>query len=121
MDIPLTTVVVYDAPYSYESRVKRVDIPDLKKLQVFVPEKHDWALIKITRLLEKDVDDIVEVADTVGFNKAVFLKRFISEMTHVIGRREDLVYNFLSMMAQLFGEDEAQRMQQAIKRSKAWQ
>jgi hypothetical protein len=120
LDIPLTTVAIYDAPYHYERRLKRVRIPGLTKLQVFAPEKHDWALIKITRFLRKDADDIMEVARTMGFDNKVFLKRFISEMTHVTGRREDLIYNFLTMMDEIFGNEEAIRMEGAIKRSKEW-
>lgn len=120
LKIPLQSVGIYDAPYEYEKRSRRLRISGLKKLQIFIPEKHDWALIKITRLLEKDAQDIQEVAASIGFSKTVFLKRFLSEMTHATGRREDLVYNFLSMMAELFGEEEAVKMQRAIERHKNW-
>ncbi len=121
LDIPLTTVGIYDVPYYYEKRLKQVRIPGLSKLRVYVPEKHDWALTKIMRALRKDVEDIEEVADSVGLSKTVFLKRFIGEMTHVTGRREDLIYNFLGVMARLFGEKEAGKMDRAIQKSKSWQ
>lgn len=77
LNIPLTSVGIYDIPYYYEKRLRLVPIPGLSKLRVYVPEKHDWALTKIMRALQKDVEDIVEVADTVGLSKNVFLKRFI--------------------------------------------
>lgn len=120
LQIPLQSVGIYDAPYEYEKRSRRLRIPGLKKLQIFIPEKHDWALIKITRFLEKDAQDIQEVADSIGFSKTIFLKRFLSEMTHTTGRREDLVFNFLSMMAELFGEEEALKMQRVIEGHKNW-
>lgn len=63
LHIPVSFTSVYDAPYLYEHRMKRVLRRDLKKLQVFIPEKHDWALMKIVRFLDKDIEDIVEVAD----------------------------------------------------------
>lgn len=119
--IPVNSVGVYDGPYHYEERVKRVPLKGAKKLQVYVPEKHDWALMKIVRLLGKDVEDILEVSETVGFNKKTFLKRFLNEMTHVIGRREDLVFNFLTMMSQLYGDEEADKMAQAIQEHQLWQ
>jgi len=115
LDIPVGTVGIHDAPWSYEDRVRRVRIPGLRKLQVFVPEKHDWALMKIVRLLGKDIEDIREVSDKIGFNRNVFLKRFLEEMTHVIGRRADLVYNFVTMMSELYGDGEADRMEAAIR------
>ncbi|MBI4565709.1 MAG: hypothetical protein HY716_13530 [Planctomycetes bacterium] len=92
-------------------------VSGLKKLQLVVPERHDWALMKITRLIEKDIEDIKEVAASAGFDKAVFLARFIEEMTH-IEPRDRLVRQFLAMMEELYGEAEADRMEGAIRR--AW-
>ena len=120
LQIPMEQVGIYQAPYEYETRLKRLVLPGVEKLQVFTPEKHDWALIKITRLLEKDIEDILEVADMVGFSASIFLRRFLSEMTHVIGRREDLVWQFLTMMEELFGSKAAMRMEKAIRSHKHW-
>ena len=120
LDIPVSTAGIYDGPYFYERRMKRVPIRGLRKLQVFVPEKHDWALMKIVRLIEKDIEDIREVDEKAGFRRAVFLKRFLDEMTHVTGRREDLIVSFLTMMEELFGSEEAARMEKAIRTHKKW-
>lgn len=120
LKIPVQTVGIYDAPYEYESRMVRISTPKLRKLQVLVPEKHDWALMKIVRLNQKDIDDIEEVGGRVGFNKGIFLTRFLREMTHVHGRREDLIVNFLAMMEKLFGAEEADRMEEKIKTHKNW-
>jgi hypothetical protein len=120
LNIPLATAGIYDGPYGYEDRMKRLRLRGLKKLQVFVPEKHDWALMKIVRLIEKDIEDIKEVDQKIGFNRKIFLNRFVEEMTHVTGRREDLVFSFLAMMEELFGEKEAERMKQAIQSHPKW-
>ena len=120
LKIPLSTVGIYDGPYSYERRMKRVPIRGLKKLRVFVPEKHDWALMKITRLIEKDVEDIREVEEKAGFSRATFLKRFLDEMTHVTGRKDDLVFSFLTMMEELFGPEAAAVMEKKIRADKKW-
>lgn len=118
LDIPLGTAGIHDGPYGHESRMRRVPVRGLKRLQVFVPEKHDWALMKIVRLIDKDIEDIKEVADTVGFSTSVFLKRFLEEMTRVIGRRSELVMNFLAMMEELYGEAEADEMERTIRSHK---
>jgi len=118
--IPLSSAGIYDGPYEYERRMKRVPIRGLRKLQVFVPEKHDWALMKIVRLIEKDIEDIREVDKKAGFSRTTFLKRFLEEMTHVTGRREDLILSFLTMMETLFGPTEAGRMEKAIRKHRKW-
>ena len=112
--VPVVSSGVYMTPDNYEDRVKIVRL-GFKKLQLVVPEKHDWALIKIARLYRKDIEDIKEVATLVGFDKDVLLERFLTEMNNVIGiRRADLVYNFVTMMGELFGETEAARIEAAI-------
>lgn len=120
LDIPLTSAGIYDGPYHYERRLRRIPLRGLKKLQVFVPEKHDWALMKTVRLIEKDIEDIREVHEKVGFSRPVFLERFLEEMTHVTGRREDLVQSFLAMMEELYGPDQAARMAKAVRSHKKW-
>lgn len=120
LDIPLGTASIFDGPYEYESRMKRLPMAGLKRLQVFVPEKHDWVLMKIVRLIEKDIEDIKEVSAKVRLSKSVLLKRFLEEMTHVTGRRSELVMNFLTMMEELYGKKEADRMDKAIKGHKSW-
>jgi hypothetical protein len=120
LDIPVQTVGIYDGPYEYESRLTRMSAPRLKKLQIFVPEKHDWALMKVMRFNQKDIDDIQAVGDRVGFKKDTFIGRFLGEMTHVHGNKTDLIANFLTMMERLFGEVEADSAQEAIRRHKHW-
>ena len=115
LDIPVSSVPIAESPWQYEDRLQRVPIRGLKKLTVFVPDKHDWALMKITRLLEKDIEDIEEVSKTVGLDRAVFLDRFLKEMTH-IEPHERLIQQFLTMMEELFGESEAKLMEAAIKK-----
>jgi len=120
LSIPLGSAGVYDGPYEYETRLKRLPLKGLVKLQIFIPEKHDWALMKIVRLLQKDIEDIREVSKTIGFDKDVFLNRFLREMTHVMGPRQKLVNNFLAMMEELFGSDESNRMEKTIRADNRW-
>jgi hypothetical protein len=120
LDIPVQAVSIYDAPCEYESRLTRLAQPKLSRLHIHVPEKHDWALMKIVRLNSKDIEDITEVSDSVGFSKDICLKRFLSEMTHVIGRPSELVLSFVVMMEKLYGKPEADRMETVIKNDRNW-
>jgi hypothetical protein len=120
LEIPLGPASVYDGPYEYENRLERISLPGVKRLQIFVPEKHDWALMKIVRLIEKDIQDIKEAARTVGFDKKVLLNRFLDEMTHLVGPRKKLIENFLAMMEELYESGEADRMQDAVRKHRKW-
>jgi len=121
LPVPMGVAGVWDGPYSYRSRRLPVELPGLKNLRIYVPERHDWALMKIIRLKQKDREHILKVRDAVGFDPDAFLERFLGDMTHVIGRKEDLVYNFLAMMEDLFGHEVMVRMGRAIKEHEHWQ
>jgi hypothetical protein len=120
LPVPMGVAGVWDGPYEYRSRRLQVHISGTKNLWIYVPEKHDWALMKIMRLKDKDRDHILKVARTAGFDSAVFLPRFLEEMTHVIGRKQDVVFNFIVMMGELFSKKEAERMASEIKAHKYW-
>jgi len=118
--IPVGIAGVWDAPYEYRKRRKRVRLPGIERLHIYVPEKHDWALMKIVRAKEKDLQHIREVARRVGFKPQIFLHRFVGEMFHVIGSKRELVHNFLAVMDDLYGEEETERMREVIAKDRRW-
>jgi hypothetical protein len=120
LPIPLGFATVFDAPYEYESRLTRVPLRGLRNLTVLVPEKHDWALMKIVRFEDKDLEHLKAASKSVGLHLRVLEQRFLTEMTHILPRPR-LVIHFLAMIEELFGDDEASRLQQAIKGHKFWQ
>ena len=109
LNIPFQVAGVFDAPYSSEERLTRVDL-GLRKLSVVVPEKHDLTLMKVVRGQDNDREAIQQIADQVGLDKRTLVDRFKSEMTHVIGKRQQLRANFLSIIEMLYGEPEADRI-----------
>lgn len=119
LDIPLGMASVFEAPYEYESRLRKASLRGLRRLTVLVPEKHDWAFMKMVRLLDKDIEHIKAVSAGVGFDKKVFQERFLSEMTHIEPQKR-LVQDFLAMMEELYGEEEGNRMEIAIKAHRHW-
>jgi hypothetical protein len=111
---------VFEAPYEYESRLRRLTLLGVRKLRVLVPEKHDWALMKVVRFEDKDLEHLKAASKSVGLDLKVFEARFLSEMTH-IERRQRLTIHFMAMIEELYGEAEAARLQQVIKAHKLWQ
>jgi hypothetical protein len=114
--IPLAFATTYEAPRSYEHRLKHILLPGLKRLKLLAPEKHDWALMKMARLAEKDIEDVKAVFRIRGFSKDVLLERFRTEMVGPGRPTDRLAIHFLAMVEKLWGPAEATRMEQAIRR-----
>lgn len=100
--IPLGHATVADAPYHYEDRLRRLSSPRLHNLRLFVPEKHDLALMKAIRGDQHDFDGILALHRKVRLSKAILEKRFSTEMTHVIGDQRRVRFNFDALLEQLF-------------------
>jgi len=66
--IPVQHAAVFDGPYEHETRMQRVRLTGIQRLQIHVPEKHDWALMKIVRFHEKDIEDIKAAAGKSRFD-----------------------------------------------------
>lgn len=121
LDIPMGTAGVWDAPYYYQKRRKRVRARGLKKLRVYVPDINDWVLMKIVRYRDRDQKHIEEAHKAISFNKRSLFRRFLGEMSSVVvARPEDLVFNFLSMISTFYGAKEAKRMLKVIRKHKKW-
>src|SRR5436309_2065480 len=116
LKIPFQIVGIYDAPYNYEDRLTPIHLT-LEKLQILVPEKHDLVLMKVVRGQDNDREAIQQIADQVGLDRSTLVERFKSEMTHVIGRPEQLRANFLSVIEMLYGEREADRIDSELSSS----
>ncbi len=75
-----------------------------EKLEVFVPERHDLALMKIIRGEEHDIQVLVEMHESEPFDLDILNDRFINEMRHVIGDLRWIRLNFVGLVEELFGE-----------------
>lgn len=121
LSIEVSTVSVYDVPYEFEGRMEMVEIPGLEKLQVYAPDRNDWALMKISRSLQKDIQDVIEVHERVGLEYDILLERFLTEMTHMTGNPRTAILDFVFAMKSIFGKEASRDAKDKISRSKAWQ
>ncbi len=111
LDIPLTQSGVADAPHDFESRLERV-LPHLDRLRVWVPEKHDLALMKAMRAYEHDLQAIAEIHAHSPLDLDTLVGRFQDEMTP-IGDPARIRGNVLAVVERLFPdhvEDVARRL-----------
>jgi hypothetical protein len=111
--IPVEVAAVADAPYEFESRLERVNLPALGKLELLVPEKHDLVLMKIMRGYEHDLETAVNIHARHGLDFEILVTRYASEMGHVIGDRRKLDLNFLALIERLYDEE---RLEEAGRR-----
>lgn len=119
--IPIDTVGVADAPYNYEDRVYLAPLSErLKRLSVYVPERHDFFLMKIMRGNEHDVQHLREIHNGGNpFEPQLLCDRFIKEMDHVALGTRELIDNFLNAVFEVFEEEEASQVENNIKHSDA--
>lgn len=79
-------VRVANYPDSYESRLIRV-FPAWRKIRLWALEAHDLALTKLERSSERDIQDIMYLAQAALIRPEMLLERFEIEMEpYIVGR-----------------------------------
>jgi hypothetical protein len=104
---------VYFAPYSHERRLQVLDIPGLTYLTVEVPERHDLAIMKVTRGFDRDLEALAQVHAVQPFDLTTLVRRF--HETWVTGPQRLADLAFLSLVEQLFGEPQADRAERMLR------
>jgi hypothetical protein len=97
---------VYFAPYSYQDRVEILEVPGLVNLRVEIPERHDLAIMKITRGYERDLAVLESMHAAEPFELPVLVERY--EETWVTGPRRTADLGFGAALDLLFGDEEAE-------------
>ena len=119
---PFTIIVVGGAairivqpPYEYEDRLRPLAIRGLKRLQILVPEAHDLALMKVARGEAHDLEAIEEIHRISPLSLATLVSRYEESRPQFIGHPANLKLSFLALVARLFGEEEAKRVDREIR------
>ena len=102
--IPFGPAGVADGPHGFEARLVRV-LPQLKKLRVKVPERHDLVLMKMVRGYEHDLEAIEAMHRRKALKLEALLERYESEMGSVVGHPTRLGGNFLNLIERLFPQN----------------
>lgn len=103
MPMPFEQSGVADGPYGFEDRLLRA-LPNLVRLSVLVPERHDLALMKTLRGDQADFAKLQAIHDRTPFDLSVLLQRYEQEMGHVVIDPRSLRGNFLALVESLFPE-----------------
>jgi hypothetical protein len=101
--VPVSSVAIFAAPYQYEDRLLRLDLPGLVKLMVDVPEAHDLALMKVARGEGHDLAAVADMHRLHAFELDRLVERYWETLTQVTGSPEEFRLSFLTLIELLFG------------------
>lgn len=105
LSVPVQAVSIAEPPQEFEGRVEPVSIPDLRYLHVLVPERHDWAMMKVARGVESDFQAIEALHASSPLQLETLSSRY--RETLVMGPRRRFRLKFLDLVSRLFGDDVA--------------
>ena len=113
LEVILENSTVSQVPYEAEDRLMQV-LPELKHLVVLVFDKYDLVLSKAIRGYQKDFDAIRSLHARDPVDEDVLVNRYLKEMNEVIGDRRVIDQNFLNLIDHLYGEVEAERVNELL-------
>jgi Nucleotidyltransferase of unknown function (DUF6036) len=114
--VPVSSVAIFAAPYQYEDRLVRLDLPGLVKLTVDVPEAHDLALMKVARGESHDFAAIADMHGLHALELDCLVERYWETLTQVTGSLEDFRLSFLTLIERLFGAGPADEVEARLRR-----
>jgi hypothetical protein len=113
--VPFQAAGIVQPPYEYEDRLRPLPIRGLKHLRVLVPEPHDLALMKVARGEAHDLAGIEDIHRASPLSLETLIARYEESRVQFIGNPADLRLGFLALVARLFGEGEAERVEKELR------
>lgn len=110
---PISYTGTLDAPETFHDRCVQLDLPGFRFLKVYVPERHDLALMKTARGDSRDLDALAVLHEAEPLAFETLLARY-NEMQFV-GDPRTLRFNFLLLIERLFGESAAAELEKSLK------
>ena len=109
--VPIQRATIAEPPYSFEDRLVPHPITGLRKIQLFIPEAHDLALMKVARGEAHDLEAIEDIHRAAPLDLETLVARYLETVPQVMGRIETHRLNFLAAIARLFGEAAAEAVE----------
>lgn len=108
--VPIQRATIAEPPYSFEERLLPLPITGLRRLEVFVPEAHDLALMKVARGEAHDLEAIEDIHRASPLDLETLIARYSETAPQVMGSTEMHRLNFLAAVARLFGDEAADQV-----------
>jgi hypothetical protein len=114
--IPVTPAPEADPPEGFEERLQQHALKGTSRLRVWLPERHDLALMKAARGETPDLEAIVDIHRHQALELDVLIERYPEMMP--IGPRSRFRLRFLAMIAAVWGEAAAEDVERRLPRVK---
>ena len=112
--VPISKAGVASPPINFEDRLVDVPIEGLTHLRIVVPEAHDLALMKTVRGEAHDLDAIEDIHRSSPLSLATLIERYHETRSTIIGPEFRFKGGFLSLVARLFGDHEAEALEDCL-------
>lgn len=112
--VPVEQARVGSQPLNFEDRLRIVAIDGLRHLRIAVPEAHDLALMKAVRAAAHDLDAIEDIHRVQPLSLARLRERYEETLSTLIEPEVRFRWNFLAMVARLFGEACAESLEASM-------
>jgi hypothetical protein len=111
----VSTSAVFDPPEDWESRQVTLRL-GLENLIVRVPERHDLAISKVSRGLGRDYAALKAMHEVKPLRLKTLVERYDEARRVRVGDPWRFKENFLVLVATLFGDDAADKLEPRLKR-----
>lgn len=92
-------------PFAWRDRRLRVEVPGLTRLQVFVPERHDWAVARGASGIAADLQSVEALHRLDPMRLGVLIARHHEAEGEAAGTDPSVHLAFLALVERLFGTD----------------
>jgi hypothetical protein len=106
--------VSFEPPEDWERRLRKVPLP-LRRLRVYVPERHDLAISKVARGLSRDFAALKAMHEASTFRLRTLVERYEEARRVRVGDNRRFKASFLALVAELFGEVDAERVEPGLR------
>lgn len=113
---PVSSVAIFVAPYQYEDRLVRLELPGLVNLRVDIPEAHDLAIMKVARGEGHDFAAVEDMHRLRSLDLDRLVERYWETLTQVTGSLDDFRHSFLTLIERLFGAAAADAVESRLLR-----
>lgn len=112
--LPVQRAAIAEPPYHFEERLVPLSLKGLRQLTVLIPEAHDLVLLKAARGEAHDLDAIEDIHRAHPLSLDTLVDRFHETESQVSGPKSRFKLTFLAVVARLFGEAEAIRLEKEL-------
>ncbi len=113
LKVPVQPSGVAQGPESFDERLRQVKRLHLRNIKVYVPERHDLAIMKTTRGYTDDLQAVELVHKRTPLDLEKLIERY--KETWVTGPRSSFRLSFLALVERLYGKRVAAKVEARLK------